>query len=63
MDAAGDPAEVLTADRVHAVFGLRSRVIIDPISSKPLVLPIGRHHTIVAVEGVSQQVDACATPV
>ncbi|HSU34513.1 MAG TPA: ABC transporter ATP-binding protein [Propionibacteriaceae bacterium] len=47
--AAGDPAEVLTADRVHTVFGLRSRVILDPISSKPLVLPIGRHHTPAAV--------------
>ena len=45
--AAGDPAEVLTADRVHTVFGLRSRVILDPISSKPLVLPDrppSRHH-------------------
>ena len=51
VHAAGDPAEVLTADRVHAVFGLRSRVILDPISGKPLVLPIGRHHTIAAVEG------------
>ncbi len=48
--AAGDPAEVLTADRVHSVFGLRSRVILDPISSKPLVLPIGRHHVTTAVE-------------
>jgi iron complex transport system ATP-binding protein len=48
--AAGDPAEVLTADQVHTVFGLRSRVILDPISSKPLVLPIGRHHTSTAVE-------------
>ncbi len=48
--AAGDPAEVLTADRVHTVFGLRSRVILDPISSKPLVLPIGRHHVTTAVE-------------
>ena len=34
---------------VHTVFGLRSRVILDPISSKPLVLPIGRHHTPAAV--------------
>ena len=42
--AAGHQAEVLTADRVHAVFGLRSRVILDPISDKPLVVPIGRHH-------------------
>ena len=44
VHSAGDPAEVLTAETVRAVFGLRSQVIIDPISGKPLMLPIGRHH-------------------
>jgi iron complex transport system ATP-binding protein len=53
--AAGDPAEVLTADRVHTVFGLRSRVILDPISSKPLVLPIGRHHVTTTVEDYAER--------
>jgi len=45
LHAAGDPADVLTTDTVRAVFGLDSRVIIDPTSGKPLMLPIGRHHT------------------
>jgi iron complex transport system ATP-binding protein len=45
--AAGPPGEVLTADVVHEVFGLRSQVIGDPVSGKPLVLPIGRHHALV----------------
>jgi iron complex transport system ATP-binding protein len=52
--AAGDPTDVLTADRVHTVFGLRSRVILDPISNKPLVLPIGRNHTATAVEDYAE---------
>jgi iron complex transport system ATP-binding protein len=47
--AAGPPAEVLTADVVHHVFGLRSQVILDPVSGKPLVLPIGRHHSLATV--------------
>ena len=44
LHAAGEPAEVLTEECVRAVFGLRSRVIIDPTSAKPLMVPIGRHH-------------------
>ena len=43
--AAGEPADVLSADTVAAVFGLRSHVIADPTTGKPLVLPIGRYHT------------------
>ena len=46
--AAGDPADVLTTGTVRAVFGLDSQVILDPTSGKPLMLPIGRHHTRVA---------------
>ncbi len=42
--AAGEPAAVLTEEIVRTVFGLDSRVIVDPVSSKPLMLPIGRHH-------------------
>ncbi|MCR8693823.1 ABC transporter ATP-binding protein [Rhodococcus pyridinivorans] len=42
--ASGDPSEVLTGETVKAVFGLDSRVISDPVSGKPLVLPVGRHH-------------------
>lgn len=42
----GDPSDVLTAETVSAVFGLDSRVISDPVSGKPLVLPVGRHHVV-----------------
>jgi len=44
VHAFGTPAEVLTEDTVRAVFDLDSRVIEDPVSGRPLVLPIGRHH-------------------
>jgi iron complex transport system ATP-binding protein len=49
IHASGGPAEVLTEDCVRAVFGIDSRVIIDPVSAKPLMLPIGRHHISAAV--------------
>ena len=42
--ASGDPSDVLTGKTVKAVFGLASRVISDPVSGKPLVLPVGRYH-------------------
>lgn len=46
LHAAGDPAEVLTAEVVRDVFGMESQVIDDPVSGKPIVLPIGRHHVV-----------------
>lgn len=41
--AAGPPGEVLTEKLVLDVFGLRSRIIPDPDTGAPLVLPRGRH--------------------
>ncbi|GAB3479510.1 ABC transporter ATP-binding protein [Nocardiopsis coralliicola] len=46
LHAAGTPEEVLTPATVEAVFGIRSTTITDPVSGKPLMLPIGRHHTL-----------------
>ncbi|MCS7476752.1 ABC transporter ATP-binding protein [Umezawaea endophytica] len=43
--AAGTPEEVLTADGVRATFGLECRIIEDPVSGKPLMVPVGKHHT------------------
>ncbi len=39
----GSPEEVLTEDNVRTVFNLDSRIITDPLSGKPIMLPIGRH--------------------
>ncbi len=43
--ALGDPMTVVTERLVRDVFGLESRVIPDPVSGTPLIIPIGRHHT------------------
>ncbi|GAA2104144.1 MULTISPECIES: ABC transporter ATP-binding protein [Brevibacterium] len=45
VHAQGTSEEVLTEETVQQVFGLRSRVIGDPVSGRPLVLPLGRHHS------------------
>jgi iron complex transport system ATP-binding protein len=44
--ASGSPREVVTPDTVEAVFGMSSRVIDDPVTGTPLVVPIGRHHSL-----------------
>jgi len=41
---AGPPDEVLSAETVRTIFGLESRVLTDPTSGRPMMLPIGRHH-------------------
>lgn len=42
----GRPEDVLTVDTVRTVFGLESRIVTDPTSGRPLMLPLGRHHTV-----------------
>jgi iron complex transport system ATP-binding protein len=39
----GNPKEIVTEELVERVFGLKSKVILDPISHTPMVIPIGRH--------------------
>jgi iron complex transport system ATP-binding protein len=53
VHAAGAPAEVLTEDCVRAVFGLDSRVVADPTTGAPMMLPLGRHHVVAEPEIVS----------
>lgn len=43
VHSAGAPGDVLTEGLVRDVFGIDSRVIVDPVSGAPLMLPIGRH--------------------
>ena len=42
--AQGTPGEVVTEEMVRDVFGMAARVVHDPVSGSPLVLPVGRHH-------------------
>lgn len=46
LHTTGKPEEVLTEDNVRQVFGLESRIITDPTSGRPLMLPMGRHQMI-----------------
>jgi iron complex transport system ATP-binding protein len=42
--AAGDPADVMTAETVGAAFGLECVVAEDPVAGSPMIVPIGRFH-------------------
>ena len=44
--AEGDPADIVTAELVSEVFGLRCLVETDPVSGTPMVIPIGRHRSL-----------------
>ncbi|MCU1532662.1 MAG: transporter related protein [Arthrobacter sp.] len=46
--AEGASGEVITEELVREVFGLDSRVVTDPVSGAPLVIPLGRHHAATA---------------
>ena len=41
--AQGTPSDVVTEETVREVFGISSKVVPDPVSGAPLVMPIGRH--------------------
>jgi len=43
IHATGHPQDILTEDMVRDVFGLSSRIMTDPVSGKPMMLPLGRH--------------------
>jgi len=42
--ASGPPQRVLTEDLLRRVFELEARVVPDPVTSTPLVVPVGRNH-------------------
>ena len=42
--AMGTPSEVVTCTLIEEVFGLANTITTDPVSGKPTVTPIGRHH-------------------
>ena len=46
LHVSGSPEEVLTEDTVQHVFGLECRIVTDPTSGRPTMLPIGRHRMI-----------------
>jgi iron complex transport system ATP-binding protein len=46
--AEGAPTHIVTPQLVTDVFGLPCRVIEDPVSATPMVVPIGRHRNVAA---------------
>ncbi|MFD9475971.1 MULTISPECIES: ABC transporter ATP-binding protein [Streptomyces] len=42
--AQGHPRDVITAELLYEAFGLRAKVIDDPVGDRPLIIPIGRAH-------------------
>lgn len=42
--AEGDPSKVITSKLIKDIFGLDCKVIKDPVSNSPSVVPIGRYH-------------------
>ncbi|MFD3743639.1 ABC transporter ATP-binding protein [Nocardia sp. NPDC058633] len=42
--AQGKPADIVTADLLAAVFGLEATVLTDPVSGRPMIVPIGTRH-------------------
>ncbi|GAA3662952.1 ABC transporter ATP-binding protein [Lentzea roselyniae] len=50
--AQGHPSEVITSELLLDTFGLQAKVIDDPVSERPLIVPIGRTH--VAAKGGSK---------
>lgn len=44
VHAKGAPSDVVTCDLVQDVFGMPNQITTDPVSGKPMVTPIGRHH-------------------
>jgi len=45
IEAQGPPGEIITAELVERVFGVRCRIIEDPESGTPLVVPAARRPT------------------
>ncbi|WP_278264411.1 ABC transporter ATP-binding protein [Nocardia sp. AG03] len=42
--ARGKPAEIITAELLGEVFGLDATVLTDPVSGRPMIVPIGTRH-------------------
>ncbi|PTR27443.1 iron complex transport system ATP-binding protein [Rhodococcus sp. OK519] len=53
--ASGKPQDVISAELLAEVFGLDATVIDDPVSDRPLIVPIGTRHVYGAVGGPTKE--------
>ncbi|QCB51202.1 ABC transporter ATP-binding protein [Rhodococcus sp. PAMC28707] len=58
---AGRPQDVISEKLLLDVFGLEAKVIEDPVSDRPLIVPIGTRHVYGAIGGPQRQAVATAT--
>ncbi|MEU6562355.1 ABC transporter ATP-binding protein [Nocardia nova] len=49
--AQGAPGDIIDTELLSSVFGLRAEVHTDPVSRRPMIVPIGSRHVIGAVGG------------
>ncbi|MDI9913783.1 ABC transporter ATP-binding protein [Rhodococcus sp. IEGM 1379] len=61
--AAGIPKDIISAELLLEVFGLEAVVIDDPVSDRPLIVPIGTRHVFGAVGGPAARPANSPTPV
>ncbi|MEU1205018.1 ABC transporter ATP-binding protein [Nocardia sp. NPDC005825] len=47
IEAQGAPADIISAELLLNVFNLRAEVLEDPVSGRPMIVPIGNRHVIV----------------
>ncbi|MFF0633815.1 ABC transporter ATP-binding protein [Nocardia sp. NPDC004151] len=47
IEAQGAPADIIDAELLLEVFNLRAEVLEDPVSGRPMIVPIGNRHIIV----------------
>lgn len=53
--ASGKPQDVISSELLDEVFGLEAAVIDDPVSDRPLIVPIGTRHVYGAVGGPTRE--------
>ncbi|MFC9362209.1 ABC transporter ATP-binding protein [Rhodococcus sp. NPDC057014] len=53
--ASGAPKDIISAELLLEVFGLEAAVIADPVSDRPLVVPIGTRHVYGAIGGPDEK--------
>ncbi|MBB5917173.1 iron complex transport system ATP-binding protein [Nocardia transvalensis] len=56
--AQGAPADIVDADLLREVFGLEASVLDDPVSGRPMIVPIGTRHVVGTVGGPERHTPA-----
>ncbi|WP_084495773.1 ABC transporter ATP-binding protein [Nocardia shimofusensis] len=58
----GSPTEIITTDLLREVFALRARVLEDPVSGRPMVVPIGARNVLPGIGRTPAGTDGADSP-